>query len=99
MIRKTNGTLAAQNITAEEKKDKIAALRQAVGEGTYQVKASETAAKIIDKFFFQLLAGRNRHAEKLKGAPFLGPPLETTSQPQMINSDLNRPSDRTGGKQ
>jgi len=57
VIRKTNGTLAAQDIPAEGRKDKIAALRQAVGEGTYQVKASETAAKIINKFFFQLLAG------------------------------------------
>jgi anti-sigma28 factor (negative regulator of flagellin synthesis) len=57
VIRKTNGTLAAQSITAEKRKDKTAALRQAVGEGTYRVKASETAAKIINKFFFQLLAG------------------------------------------
>ena len=49
--------MVAQDITAEGRKDKIAALRQAVGEDTYRVKASETAAKIINKFFFQLLAG------------------------------------------
>ena len=39
---------ADDTLTDEERKKKIAALRQAVAEGTYQVSAEQLADKLID---------------------------------------------------
>ena len=81
--------MVAQDITAEGRKDKIAALRQAVGEDTYRVKASETAAKIINRrvqVFLSAFGGLKSSSRKLIG-PLFGPALEETSQPKMINQN------------
>ena len=50
-----NGRQAAPEV----KKDKIAALKKRIMEGTYQVKAEDIASKILEEFLLKLLLSQN----------------------------------------
>ena len=53
-----NGRQAAPEV----KKDKIAALKKRIMEGTYQVKAEDIASKILKEFLLKILLSQNsRH--------------------------------------
>jgi len=43
----------------EVKKDKIAALKKRIMEGTYQVKAEDIASKILKEFLLKILLSQN----------------------------------------
>jgi hypothetical protein len=45
---------------SEIRKDKIAVLKKAIMEGTYQVKADDIARKILKKVFFEFLLTPNK---------------------------------------
>lgn len=56
--KKMNGRQAAPEL----KKDKIAALKKRIMEGTYQVKAEDIASKILQEFLLKILLSQNsRH--------------------------------------
>ena len=50
-----NGRQAAPKV----KKDKIAALKKRIMEGTYQVKAEDIASKILKEFLLKILLSQN----------------------------------------
>ena len=49
---------------SELRKDKIAGLKKAITEGTYQVKADYIAEKILRELLFELALNLNNHEER-----------------------------------
>ena len=47
--------------TPEVRKDKIAVLKKAIAEGTYQVKADDIARKLVEELLFELVRTPNNH--------------------------------------
>ncbi len=47
--------------TPEVRKDKIAALKKAIAEGAYQVKAEDIARKLLEELLFELVRTPNNH--------------------------------------
>jgi len=52
--------LPGRQAASEVKKDKIAALKKTIMEGTYQVKSEDIASKILKESLFKILLSQNR---------------------------------------
>jgi len=48
----------------ELRKDKLAVLKKAITEGTYQVKADDIAGKILRELLFELALNVNNHEDR-----------------------------------